>query len=59
MGGGSIVTRESGSLKISLCEDRRLKNTQKFRCEDGKLQHWQVLKTEDLASYPDNDDLNF
>ena len=53
VGGGSIITRESGSLKISLYEDKRLKKTQKLRCEDGRLQHWQVLKTEDLASKPD------
>ena len=28
------VTGFWGSMKISLCEDRRLKDTQNFKCED-------------------------
>ena len=31
------VTGFSGSLKISLSEDRRLKDTQNLRCEDRRL----------------------
>ena len=32
------VTRFLGSLKISLCEERRLKDTQNLKCEDRRLQ---------------------
>ena len=41
-----------GSLKISLCEERRLKDTQNLKCEDRRLQKLPSLKTEDLASKP-------
>ena len=38
----------------SLCEDRRLNNTQNLKCEDRRLQNRLVLKTEDLATKPEN-----
>ena len=44
-----------GSLKISLCEDRRLKDTQKLKCEDSRLQNCLALKTEDLTTKPEED----
>ena len=28
------------SLKISLCEERKLKDTQNLKCEDRRLQKW-------------------
>ena len=52
---GSIqwgVTGFLGSLKISLCEERRLKDTQNLKCEDRRLQKLPSLKTEDLATKP-------
>ena len=33
------VTWFLGCLKISLCEDRRLKDTQNLKCEDERLQY--------------------
>ena len=43
----------SGRLKTSLCEERRLKDTQNLiKCEDRRLQNSLVLKTEDLATTP-------
>ena len=39
-----------GSLKISPCEERRLKETQNLKCEDRRFQNFPVLKTEDLAT---------
>ena len=47
---GEGVTLFSGSLKISLCDDRRLKDTQNLEREDRKLQNCFVVKTEDLAT---------
>ena len=41
-----------GSLKISLCEERRLEDTQNLKCEDRKFQNCLVLTTEDLATKP-------
>ena len=38
-GGGGGVTGFSGSLKISPCEERRLKDTQNLKCEDRRLQY--------------------
>ena len=46
------VTGFLGSLKISPCEERRLKETQNLKCEDRRLQNCLVLKTEDLATKP-------
>ena len=46
------VTGFLGSLKISLCEERRLKDTQNLKCEDRRFQNCLVLKTEDLAIKP-------
>ena len=46
------VTGFLGSLKISLCEERRLKDTQNLKCEDRRLQKLPSLKTEDLATKP-------
>ena len=51
MGGGG-VTRFLGSLEISSCEERRLKDTQNLECEDRRFQNCIVLKTEDLATTP-------
>ena len=39
--------RDSGSLNISLREDRRLKDTQNLKCEDRRLQNCLLLQTED------------
>ena len=50
MNGG--VTGFLGSLKICLCEERRLKDTQNLKCEDRRFQNCLVLKTEDLATKP-------
>ena len=46
------VTRFLGSLKISPCEERRLKDTQILKCEDRRFQNFLDLKTEDLATKP-------
>ena len=47
------VTRFLGSLKISQCEERRLKDTQNLKCEDRRFQNCLVLKAEaDLATKP-------
>ena len=46
------VTEFLGSLKISLSEERRLKDTQNLKCEDGRFQNYLVLKTEDLITKP-------
>ena len=46
------VTGFLGSLKICLCEERRLKDTQNLKCEDRRFQNCLVLKTEDLATKP-------
>ena len=51
-GGGKGVTGFLGSLKISLCEERRLQDTQNLKCEDRRFQNCLVLKTEDLATKP-------
>ena len=45
-------TRFLGSLKISSCEERRLKDTQNLECEDRRFQNCLVLTTEDLATMP-------
>ena len=54
MGRGEEATGISGSLKISLCEDRRLNDTQNLKCEDRRLQIFPVLKTEDFATKPED-----
>ena len=46
------VTGFLGSLKISLCEERRLKDTQNLKCEDRRFQNCLVLTTEALATQP-------
>ena len=46
------VTGFSGRLKISPCEDRRLKDTQNLKREDRRFQNCLVLKTEDFATKP-------
>ena len=43
------VTGFLGSLKISLSEERRLKDTH-LKCEDRRFQNCLVLKSEDLAT---------
>ena len=48
------VTGFLGSPKISLCEERRLKDTQNLKCEDRRFQNCLGLKTEDLATKPTN-----
>ena len=46
------VTGFLGSVKINLCAERRLKDTQNLKCEDRRLQKLPSLKTEDLATKP-------
>ena len=46
------ITGFLGSLKISLCEERRLKDTQNLKYEDRRLQKLPSLKTEDLSTKP-------
>ena len=46
------VTGFLGSLKISPCEERRLKETQNLICENRRFQNCLVLKTEDLTTNP-------
>ena len=46
------VTWFLGRLKISLCEERRLKDTQNLKFEDKRFQNCLVLKTEDSATKP-------
>ena len=46
------VTGLLGRLKICLCEERRLKDTQNLKCEDRRFQNRLVLKAEDLAIKP-------
>ena len=48
-GGGNRVL---GSLKISLCEERRLEDTQNLKYEDRRFQNCLVLTTDDLATKP-------
>ena len=48
------ITGYLGSMKISLCEDRRLKDNQNLKCEDRKLKICLFLKTEDLATKPED-----
>ena len=48
MGGNRVL----GSLKISLCEERRLEDTQNLKCEDRRFQNCLVLTTEDSATKP-------
>ena len=40
------VTGFLGSLKISLCEERRLEDTPNLKCEDRRFQNCLVLTTE-------------
>ena len=42
------------SLKISLYEERRLKNNKNLKCEDRRLKNSLVLKTEYLATKPED-----
>ena len=46
------VTGFLGNLKISPCEERRLKDTQYLKCEDRRFPSFLVLKIEDLATKP-------
>ena len=46
------VTGFLGSLKISLCEERRLEDTQNRKCEDRRFQNCLVLTTDKLATKP-------
>ena len=41
-----------GSLKISLCEERRFEDIQNLKCEDRRFQNCLVLTTEDSANKP-------
>ena len=45
------------SLRISLCEDRRLKDTHNLKCENKRHKKYLVLKTEDGA--PKREDWRF
>ena len=49
------ITGFLGSLKISLCEVRRLKDTQNLKWEDRRFQNCLVLKTEILAIKPSSE----
>ena len=42
------VTGFLGSLKISSCEEGRLKDTQNLKCEDRRFQYCLILKIEDF-----------
>ena len=53
--GGAGVTGLLGSLKISHCGDRRLKDTQNPKCEDRRLQICLVLMAEDKLATKTND----
>ena len=44
------VTGFLGSLKISLCEERRLEDTQNLKYEARRLENCLVLTTDDLAT---------
>ena len=44
------VTRFLGSLKISLCEERRLEDTQNLKCEDRRFQNCLDLRTEEFGN---------
>ena len=46
------VTGFLGSLKIRLCEERRLEDIQNLKCEDRRFQNCLVLTIEDLATKP-------
>ena len=46
------VTGFLGSLKIRLCEERRLEDTQNLKCDARRFQNCLVLTTEDLATKP-------
>ena len=46
------VTGFLGSLKISLCEERRFEDIQNLKCEDGRYQICLVLTPEDSATKP-------
>ena len=48
------VNRVSGNLKIGLCEARRLKETRDLKFEERRLQNCLVLRTEDLATKPED-----
>ena len=39
-------------MKISLCEERRLEDTQNLKCEDRRFQNCLDLATEDSAAKP-------
>ena len=43
-----------GSLKMSLCEERRLEDTQNLKGEDRRFQNCLDLATEDSAAKPTN-----
>ena len=47
-----VQNRVLGSLKISLCEERGLKNTQNLICEDGRLQKLSSFEDRSLATKP-------
>ena len=48
------VTEFLGSLKSSLCEERRLKDSQNLKCEDRGLQNCPDLKIKDLTTKPED-----
>ena len=53
------VTGFFGSLKISLCEERRFEDTQNLKCEDRRFQNCLVLITEDMATKLDDSRFEF
>ena len=53
-GKGGGVTGLSGSMNICICEHRWSKDTRNLTCEDRRLQNCLVLKTEDLATKPED-----
>ena len=57
--GGKGGNRVLGSLKISLCEDRRLIDTPNLNCEDRGLQKCLVSKTKGLATKPEDSRFEF
>ena len=51
--GGNRIFEKSDD---SLCEERRLRDTQNLKCEDRRFQKYLALKTEDLLSKPTKPD---
>ena len=52
------MTRFTESLKISLCEDKILKDTQNLKCVDRRLQNFLVLRLKSWQLGQRIEDLN-